>query len=165
MTSKNKYLLNKVKLRASRFVGQRLLSILVLLGLAQLGIKDLVNFLLDLDLYPRDNKYGPLLFVVLLLLLFFLANAFYNFLWTRTVTIEDLGDKVRIELGSRQYILPWSSLRKVRLDRTTSRGKLVSVDLILAFESRSFRFTKDQPVAPLSDLEAYMQAKLKKAKS
>ena len=102
---------------------------------------------------------------MLLLLLFFLANAFYNFLWTRTVTIEDLGDKVRIELGSRQYLLPWSSLRKVRLDRTTSRGKLVSVDLILVFESRSFRLTKDQPVAPLSDLEAYMQAKLKKAKS
>ena len=89
MTSKNKYLLNKVKLRVSRFVGQRLLSILVLLGLAQLGIKDLVNFLLDLDFYPRDNQYAPLLFVVLLLLLFFLANAFYNFLWTRTVTIED----------------------------------------------------------------------------
>ena len=74
MTSKNKYLLNKVKLRVSRFVGQRLLSILVLLGLAQLGIKDLVNFLLDLDFYPRDNQYAPLLFVVLLLLLFFLAN-------------------------------------------------------------------------------------------
>ena len=165
MTSKNKYLLNKVKLRVSRFVGQRLLSILVLLGLAQLGIKDLVNFLLDLDLYPRDNQYGPLLFVVLLLLLFFLANAFYNFLWTRTVTIEDLGDKVRIELGSRHYLLPWSSLRKVRLDRTTNRGKLVSVDLILVFENRSFRLTKDQPVTPLSDLEAYMQAKLKKAKS
>lgn len=59
MTSKNKYLLNKVKLRVSRFVGQRLLSILVLLGLAQLGIKDLVNFLLDLDFYPRDNQYAP----------------------------------------------------------------------------------------------------------
>ena len=53
---------------------------------------------------------------MLLLLLFFLANAFYNFLWTRTVTIEDLGDKVRIELGSRHYLLPWSSLRKVRYE-------------------------------------------------
>ncbi len=52
----------------------------------------------------------------------------------------------------------------MRLDRTTSQ-ELVSVDLILVFESRSFDLTKDQPISPAQWFEAYMQAKLKKSKN